>query len=371
MVFIIITLLVVAFWTTYYFSTDRLTQFGGNPEGTRLERLKQSPQYNGEKFVNEQETGLSWGISGYMKMLSKWFFGKEIREPEGVIPIIQLTSASFKKESREDLRVTWLGHSTALIEINGYRILTDPVWSKRCSPSTLTGPARFYPVPISLDDVPHLDAIIISHDHYDHLDKDAVRILAATGVPFYVPLGVGAHLEKWGIVQSQIFEMDWWDSVSVTSELDLIATPARHFSGRGISMGSNLTLWTSWVIIGPSYRMFFSGDTGEFPGLADIGQRYGPFDLTMIESGAYDKLWPDLHLNPRQAVAAHLALRGGVLMPIHWGTFNLAYHDWFEPPEWLVKEALPKNTRLAIPRPGQTFTVSDPPEIDYWWRYVK
>jgi len=361
---VILFIVVVAAFIT----TDNLSQLGANPKGTRLERIRQSPQYNGRKFVNLVQTNLSVELAGYREMMSKWLFGKEIREPKGDIPIVHLDSSSFQNYQNDDLRVTWLGHSTALIEIDGYRILTDPVWSKRCSPSSLTGPARFHPVPISLDDLPALDAVLISHDHYDHLDKDVVRILAKTGVKFLVPLGVGAHLEKWKIDPSQINELDWGDRYDIAdTDLQFMATPARHFSGRGMVMGSNPTLWVSWVITGPLHRVFFSGDTGEFPGLAEIGDKYGPFDLTMIKIGAYDKLWPDIHLNPEQAVGAHRALKGSVLMPIHWGTFNLAFHAWDEPPERLIDAAEPESVRIVIPRPGQIISISDPPPVERWW----
>ncbi len=365
--FLVIVILVVAGAITFIVSTENLSQLGASPKGARLERMKQSPNFDGKVFINPIETNMSFGFGAYYKMTKKWFFGKEIREPKEPLPIVQLDGTSFNPVLSDGLRVTWMGHSSVLIEIDGKRILTDPVWSERCSPSTLAGPKRFHPVPIELEQLPQLDAVLISHDHFDHLDKNAVCKLAETGVTFFVPLGVGAHLNKWEIDSQQIVLFDWWDSYVLDSGFRLIATPARHFSGRRIFGGYNSTLWATWVIAGPKRRVFFSGDTGEFPGLAEIGEKFGPFDLTMIKSGAYNELWPDIHLNPEQAVKAHLALRGELLMPIHWGTFNLAFHDWFEPPNRLLAAALEKNIQCIIPKPGQIVSLSYPPPIEPWW----
>ena len=250
-------------------------------------------------------------------------------------------------------------------------IVTDPVWSKRCSPSSLTGPVRFHAPPIALGALPKLDAVVISHDHYDHLDMHAVRALAETGVRFFMPLGVGAHFEAWGIEASQIVELDWWDRAQAGGdEVELVATPGRHFSGRGLSVGSNVTQWACFAIVGPEHRVFFSGDTGAFPGFAEIGDRLGPFDATLIKIGAYAEDWPDIHLNPEQAVQAHQALGGRLLLPVHWGTFNLAYHAWNEPPERLLRAASKAGVSLALPRPGQMVEPSKPPSVEPWWRGV-
>jgi len=305
-------------------------------------------------------------------MASKWFYAKGNREPKSEIPIIELNSKSFNPALTHGVRVTWFGHSTTLVEIDGHRILTDPVWSKRCSPSSIMGPARFHPVPIAIEELPNLDVVLISHDHYDHLDKDAVCKLAETGVRFYIPLGVGAHLEKWGIDNTQFTEFDWWDSLSIkNNHLQLIATPAIHFSGRGLLSSINSTLWVSWVIISSNHRVFFSGDTGNFPGISEIGEKYGPFDLTMIKIGAFDNMWPDIHLTPEQASEVHIVLKGDILMPIHWGTYNLAFHDWFEPPNRLMAAIKEKDIKCIIPRPGQKVFLSALPQIDHWWDKVE
>ncbi|MCP4634272.1 MAG: hydrolase [candidate division Zixibacteria bacterium] len=372
MILIAVSILFLVGIVIFVTSTDNLSQFGANPKGERLERIKKSAQYNGEKFVNKLPVNMSFGIKGFSEMLSKSLFGKEVTFPKKTIPIIQLDTSSFRNNPSNELRATWMGHSTVLIEIEGAIILIDPVWSKRCSPSSLVGPKRFHPPPISIEELPPLDAVLISHDHYDHLDKNAVCKLAKTGVRFYIPLGVGAHLEKWGISLNQISEMDWWDGYTISEEkIEIIATPARHFSGRGMLMGSNPTLWVSWVIAGKNNRVFHSGDTGIFPGIKEVGDKFGPFDVTFIKIGAYNKMWPDIHLNPEQAIDVQDSLGGKLLIPIHWGTFNLAFHDWFEPAERLADASNSMRMRLFVPRPGQIISISNLPEVDYWWRELK
>ncbi len=373
MLLIIGAALILIIAAVAYFSTDGLSQFGAKPDGRWLERAKQSSHFNGEKFVNSMPTNLSFGYEDYKKMLSKWFSGGENREPQKNIEVVDLDSSAIESFSESDINIVWLGHSSILLEIENIRILIDPVWSERCSPFGFMGPKRFFPVPIELEQLPHIDAVLISHDHYDHLDKDAVVTLAKTGVPFYVPLGVGAHLDKWGIDESQIIEFDWWDSHSLKIDsLEIIATPGRHFSGRRLFSSTNSTLWVTWVIKSSNRSIFFCGDTGPFPGFKEIGEKYGPFDLTFMKIGAYnDDQWPEIHLTPEQAIEAHKDLNGKKLIPIHWGTFNLAFHSWFEPAERLVNAADKNGVELIIPRPGQILQLSSPPPLDYWWREYK
>ena len=224
------------------------------------------------------------------------------------------------------------------LEIDGYRVLTDPIWSERCSPSRTVGPQRLHPVPAPLEALPALDAVVISHDHYDHLDMDTVLALARTQrAPFVVPLGVGAHLRQWRHPEERIVELDWNEEHRI-GELTLVCTPARHFSGRFLSR--NTTLWSSWAILGPRHRAYFGGDTGYTRSFADIGADHGPFDLTLMPIGAYNKAWPDIHMNPEEAVRAHRDITdAGLLVPIHWCTFRLAPHPWAEPVERLLTAA--------------------------------
>jgi L-ascorbate metabolism protein UlaG (beta-lactamase superfamily) len=280
--------------------------------------------------------------------------------PSGPVPLVAPRYPSVA----DMLAVTWYGHSTVLIEIDGRRVLVDPVWSERVSPSALIGPRRMHPVPMRLEELPPVDAVLISHDHYDHLDLPTVRRLAARDqTPFLVPLGVGAHLRSWGVAPEQVVELDW-NAQAKVRELTITCTEARHFSGRGLRR--NTTLWSSWVIAGPQHGVFFGGDTGYTPAFAEIGARFGPFNLTLLPIGAYHERWPDVHMNPEEAVRAHGDLGGGLLVPVHWATFNLAMHDWSEPVRRLRAAAQRSGVRFAVPIPGQRFNPSDPPAEDWW-----
>jgi L-ascorbate metabolism protein UlaG (beta-lactamase superfamily) len=352
-------------------STGWLDALGAAPAGERLERIKRSPNYQDGAFRNPEATSLATTGSTW-STLRRWLGGHEQRVPPGPMPIVSLTKGSFAQPRASGLRVTWLGHSTVLVEIDGARILFDPVWARRASPSSLIGPKRFHEPPLALHDLPALDAIVASHDHYDHLDRGVVRALARSPeqarARFIVPLGVGAHLERWGVAPARITELDWSESITL-GQLELTATPARHFSGRGLS-DRNHTLWASWSVAGPKHRVFHSGDTGPFPGFVDIGTAHGPFDLTLIKIGAYGDTWPDIHLTPEQAVDAHGKLRGKLLLPIHWGTFNLAFHAWDEPAERVVIAA-GSGTRLIVPRPGESVEPATVRAAEMWWRGVR
>jgi L-ascorbate metabolism protein UlaG (beta-lactamase superfamily) len=250
------------------------------------------------------------------------------------------------------LAATWLGHATVLLEVEGRWVLTDPVWSDRASPSQLVGPRRFHPLPLPLTDLPALAAILVSHDHYDHLDTATVDALVRTqDAPFVVPLGVGDHLRRWDVPEHRIVELDWDAAVDVAG-LRITSVEARHGSGRGLT--TNLTLWSGWAVAGERIRAHFGGDTGYTPDFAEVGERLGPFHLTLLPVGAYDRSrWPDVHLDPAQAVQVHRDLRGQVLLPIHWATFDLAFHEWAAPVEWLRKEAADQGVSLALPPPGR------------------
>jgi L-ascorbate metabolism protein UlaG (beta-lactamase superfamily) len=275
------------------------------------------------------------------------------------------------------LRATWLGHSTVLLELDGARVLFDAMFSERASPSTIVGPKRFFPPPLALADLPSIDAVVISHDHYDHLDMETIRALATrqATLRFVVPLGIGAHLERWGVPADRITELEWGEQTALAGRgVTLTATPSRHFSGRRLrdALGrGNPTLWATWVVTGPSHRAFFSGDTGMFDGFSDIGTQFGPFDLTMIKVGAYGEPWPQIHVNPEEAVRAHSMLRGKVMLPIHWGTFNLAFHAWDEPAERTVAAAQASSATLVMPRPGESVEPSLAARpVEPWWRSV-
>jgi L-ascorbate metabolism protein UlaG (beta-lactamase superfamily) len=262
--------------------------------------------------------------------------------------------------------VTWLGHSTTLLEIDGLRVLTDPVWGERASPVSFAGPRRFHRAPVAIDGLPRLDAILVSHDHFDHLDKPSVFALARLGAPFITSLGVGAHLQAWGVPPERIHELDWWESLSL-GPLTFHAVPSRHFSGRGPGT-TNASLWSSWVIATERHRAFFSGDTGLTPEFVDIGARLGPFDLVMLEIGAHHPAWGSIHLGPDNALVAHRMLGGGTLMPVHWGTFDLALHAWNEPAETLITRGAPLGVHLITPRLGLPVEPAHVERVDAWWR---
>ena len=371
-VLIALGVLVVIILLVLVASTGWLDALGARATGHRLARIQRSPNYRNGSFQNPEPTDL--GLRGGTgNMLKRWFFGGEVRVPPGPIPIVTLTRAAFEKPPASGLRATWLGHSTVLVEIDGGRVLFDPVWARRASPSSLVGPKRFHAPPSPLDQLPPLDAIVASHDHYDHLDRGVIKALvrdtAQSRARFIVPLGVGAHLEKWGVAPERITELDWFESTNVGA-LTLTATPARHFSGRSLG-DRNHTLWASFAVTGPTHRVFHSGDTGPFGGFEKIGADHGPFDLTLIKIGAYGYNWPDIHLTPEQAVEAHVRLRGKLLLPIHWGTFNLAYHAWDEPAERVVAAATANGTQLVVPRPGESIEPSSAPAVQPWWRNVR
>ena len=265
------------------------------------------------------------------------------------------------------LRVTWMGHSSVLIEIDGHRILTDPVWSERASFVSIAGPKRFYAPPLALEDLPPFDAILLSHDHYDHLDRATMQQFASSGVRVICSLGVGRLLESWGIARQRITELNWGETATLKDGCQITATPARHFSGRSL-WNRNETLWSSFVIRGGMHNIFFGADSGPFlSGFRQIGDAYGPFDLTMLEIGAYDADWPDIHMGPDHAAEAHLALQGKLLLPIHWGLFNLAFHPWREPVERLIERAERENIALLLPKPGSPTEVSGASLNSFWW----
>lgn len=330
--------------------------------GARQRRIEAdvaaSPRYEDGTFHNVLPgTMLTPGSGGPLLrgLLRKGRKGK----PNGDVPLTPVQA----RPHAAALAATWLGHASTLIELDGHWILADPVWGDRVSPSTTVGPRRLHPVPMALDELPVLDAVIISHDHYDHLDLPTVKVLLDAQVaPFFVPMGIGAHLRKWGVPENRIVELDWNESARV-GRITLTCTEARHFSGRGLKR--DVTLWSSWALTGPQHRVFFGGDTGYTPAFAELGARLGPFDLTLLPIGAYAEQWPDIHMNPEEAWRAHGDLGGKVMMPIHWATFDLALHAWAEPIERLLATADVR--AVVVPSPGGRVVVGEPRALVHWW----
>lgn len=323
-----------------------------------------SPQFRDGKFVNTETSPVVTAAEGRALLIALLTRG-DGGCPSDAVPLVR---SGRRPQSAADLAATWYGHASAMVEVDGQRVLLDPVWGERVSPSRLVGPRRLHPPPVPIEDIPAVDAVLISHDHYDHLDLPTIRSLVRTQIaPFVVPLGVGAHLRRWGVPEDRIIELDW-EQHTIIGGLRLTCTQARHFSGR--SLRRDNTLWSSWVIRGPRNRVYFGGDTGYTAGFAQIGREHGPFGLTLLPIGAYGAQWPHIHMNPEEAVRAHRDLGGDVLLPIHWATFNLAFHDWAEPVQRLcvaADRADGVGVALALPRPGERISKGDTPPTKDWW----
>jgi L-ascorbate metabolism protein UlaG (beta-lactamase superfamily) len=339
------------------------TAFGSGASGARLLRMQRSPNYREGHFVNPEPLFNDyWGMFGGM-----WHASDHVN-PDTPLTVAKLSAQALAVPAPSGLRVTWFGHSSMLIEIDGKRLLTDPMWSERASPLAWLGPRRWYPPPIELEALPKLDAVLISHDHYDHLDYRSIVRLNALGVTFVVPLGVGAHLEYWGVPAARIVELDWWERHTFAG-VTVVCTPARHASGRFL-FDKDATLWAGYALLGAQHRAYYSGDTGLFPAMRQIGERLGPFDVTMIETGQYHRAWPDWHIGPEQAVRAHQLVRGGVMLPVHWALLGLAFHGWTEPVERSLVAARAQAARLVTPRPGEPFEPDSRPVSRPWWPNV-
>lgn len=336
--------------------------------GLRAERSLASRQFHDGKFRNTAGVpNAVWnGTRG--GVLREWMFGGQERRPKVELPVEQPFEA-WAKPVESGLRATWLGHSTVLLEIDGKRVLTDPVFARRIGPGSMIGPRRFHPTPAQVSELPPLDVVLVSHDHFDHLCLPTMRELAATGVPVVTALGVGAHLEKCGFLPSQIVELDWWQS-AVVGGVHFTATPAQHFSGRSLG-GRNRTLWASWVMQGEKHKVFFSGDTGLTDEFAEIGRTFGPFDLVMLEIGAFHPSWGTIHLGPENALKAFQMLGSGTLFPVHWGTFSLGFHAWDAPGEELLELAPHYGARILTPRLGEVFEPSHVEGPRPWWRALR
>jgi L-ascorbate metabolism protein UlaG (beta-lactamase superfamily) len=343
--------------------------FGGTVSGERLEKVHASPHYHDGRFANTRahpslRSGEVWGY------LKEQFFGGQMRVPSSAIPVSTIPPASMQTQPQPGLRAIWLGHSSVYLEMDGLRLLLDPVFSDYASPFSGIGPKRFHPPPIAMEDLPKIDAVLISHDHPDHLDMRTVQYLSSSGTRFFVPLGVGAHLDEWEIPESRITELDWWESTEIGG-LTIICTPAQHYSGRRI-FDYKETFWSSWSVIGPEYRVFYSGDTGFSNHFQQIGDQLGPFDLGIIKIGLYGPgaSWIYSHMDPEDAVKANLAVQARRMLPVHWGTFNIAFHEWDEPIKRAVKAAKEQNVELVTPRVGEVVIADEPFSSQIWWEEV-
>ena len=331
-------------------------------EGDKImNKIKNSPQYNNGKFENP----LPWNDRPSMGMFKEYIFGKQQRTPEVTLPQDPIQMDDLAPKDTSALTVTNVGHSSLIIQMDGYRILTDPVYEAKISP---VGPTRFNEeIPIDPTALNDIDVVVISHNHYDHLNKYSIQTIDPEVKHFIVPLGLGAQLEKWGVDRQKITELDWWESYDVDDVLTVTATPSQHFSGRGLT-DRNKTLWASYVIATLDHSVYFSGDSGYFEGFKEIGEKYGPFDIAFLECGAYNPAWSFVHMFPEETVQASVDLKAHFVWPIHWGTFNLALHDWFDPMERVSLAAEARGVRLLTPIFGQIISYPDNMVTGPWWK---
>jgi L-ascorbate metabolism protein UlaG (beta-lactamase superfamily) len=352
---------IVVFVALAGYGVFQLPAFGGRFDGERLERMRNSPEWIDGRFQNtppQQSGGSLW------ETLRLYRQG-QVREPQFKIPVIAVSPQTLRAPPAPGLRAIWFGHSSVLVEIDGLRVMTDPVLSDVVSPLPI-GPKRMHPPPIALADLAGIDAVLISHDHYDHLDMKTIQHLAAQGTQFYVGLGVGAHLERWQVAPAQIHELDWWESLELRN-LRIHCTPARHYSGR--KRQNNSTLWASWLVQGGQHSFYFSGDTGYAGHFRAIHDRYGDTDLNLIKIGAYGipPSWIDIHMDPESAVQANRELGSGILLPVHWATFNLSYHAWDEPILRTLRAAAAEHVQVVTPRVGEVVEVGQPFSNVEWY----
>jgi len=349
--FTIVLLLVLA---------DAWQGLGHRATGARRARMEKSPQWKDGAFENPAPI-----VNYFGPMVSGVLHASPDSSPSAPVDVQQVDPALLATPPSSGLRLTWFGHSSMLIEIDGHRFLTDPVWSDRVSPLTWVGPKRYYPPLIALEKLGKLDAVLISHDHYDHLDHRTIIAMKDWDTKFIVPLGVGAHLEYWGVAAEKIIEVDWWEHTKFGA-LEVVSTPVRHASGRHV-FDKDATLWSSYALVGPQHRVYFSGDSGLFTELQDIGEKLGPFDVAMVEVGQYHRAWPDWHMGPEQAVTAHHLVNAKVFFPMHWGLLTLAYHSWTEPIERSVLAAQKDASKIVTPKPGQSIEPDLALPTERWW----
>jgi L-ascorbate metabolism protein UlaG (beta-lactamase superfamily) len=336
--------------------------FGRQPSGPRLERIKRSPHYREDHFQNLAETSLIAKDASYIRMTLEFFSKGKDREPTRDIPSVKTNL----KQLPASPSIIWFGHSSYLLHYGEKNILVDPVFSKRASPVPFAG-SKSYPgtSAYSAKDLPDIDVLLITHDHYDHLDYNTIVTLKEKVKQFITPLGVGAHLSHWGIADEKIVELDWWEHVPLFHDTSITATPARHFSGRGLVR--NKTLWTSYVLTTPDHKLFIGGDSGYDSTFKTIGEKFGPFDVAILECGQYDLQWPQIHMMPEETVQAAMDLKARVLMPVHWGKFTLALHAWHDPIERALKHARQLGVTVTTPRIGEPVILGNTLPASPWW----
>lgn len=352
---------------TYFLFVGFYPSFGGDVSKEQQKVYAKSPQFKDGIFINKTPVNMDMSFSETLTMFQKFFFTKvENGRPKNNIAVQKIDSTNIATYANPT-RFVWFGHSTFLVQIQQKNILIDPMFSEVAAPHSLLGGKRFSTeLPIEVKKLPSIDAVLISHDHYDHLDYESIKLLKDKVNTFYTPLGVGVHLEAWGVAKGKIVELDWWQETSFY-DLKFVCTPARHFSGRKMNNRQS-TLWSSWIIQSATENIFFSGDSGYDSHFKAIGDKYGPFDFAMMECGQYNKMWSEIHMFPEETAQAAIDLRAKKMMPIHWGAFKLALHSWTDPVERVTKKAKELNIPLITPEIGAPFLLRDQ-EIpnQHWW----
>jgi len=361
-IFYVIMVIILLGWIIYNFNPAT----GGKISEEYKLVLKNSPNFDGERFKNPIATVMTAPKWGTMK---KFFKTETDQIPGHPIPSGKFDLKGFENDkNKSEIKFSWFGHSSVLLQIEGLNLLIDPVFSKRASMFSWLGPKQFdYISHMTVDDLPEIDAVLISHDHYDHLDYKVIRKLKNKVKRFYVPLGVRVHLEKWGVPAENIIDLDLWNSTAINDDLNLVLTPARHFTGRGLT-NRFTTLWGGWAILGKHQKVFFSADSGYFNGFTEIGEKLGSFDLAFIECGQYNLDWQAIHMLPEQSAQAAEDVKARFVVPIHWGKFKLSFHPWIEPIERFLKASENKSFQTLTPKPNEVIFLSENNLINYWWR---
>lgn len=347
-------------------------QFGAKPSKADLHRFESSENFNGNVFVNQLPTKASTPSEDSSMLASVWDYlkGNPMRTPKpGVVEALTVTPAELRN-AQQQTRILWFGHSSFLLQTGDKNYLFDPVFAAVPAPHPILGTKRYSGnLPIEPEDLPPIDAVFISHDHYDHLDLTAIEKLRDKTRQFFVPLGVGGHLKRWGVNAERIIEMDWWQETQF-NELDIAFAPARHFSGRALT-GQNQTLWGSWLVRTPESSIYFSGDTGYGPHFKEINERFGAIDFALLECGQYNPNWATIHMMPEETAQAAQDLQAKVMMPVHWGAFTLSLHDWNDPAIRVTEAADKLNQAIVIPQIGELLVVNEEPKPrNAWWEVL-
>ncbi|MUH34408.1 hypothetical protein D9O36_01020 [Zobellia amurskyensis] len=363
-VVVLIGVLVIA----YVLFNNFYPSFGGDVTKERQQVYKQSEQFKEGIFINKKAVPKDLSFSESLNLAYKFFTIKVPNgRPKEDLKVIKLDSANVA-DYKSKTRMIWYGHSSFLLQMDGLNILLDPMFGMVPAPHPWLGDDRFNKeMPLEVEKLPRIDAVIFSHDHYDHLDYETILKLKDKTKHYFVPLGLGVHLEAWGIPADKITEMDWWEEKQLQN-ITLVCTPAQHFSGRKLD-NSQSTLWSSWVVKSLDENIYFSGDSGYAPHFKEIGEKYGPFDLALMECGQYDEMWPDIHMMPEETAQAGLDVKAKKIMPIHWAGFKLALHDWKDPIKRVEAKALELNLKVIAPQIGQEIIVADSVSTyANWWK---